>query len=378
MQRVLWLLGWSLFTTFAHVGTTRAEDGMVRASIVSILPQGSKSVVIVNRGLRFGIRVGQVGRCTGPRKFDCKVTEVYEFRTRCIADIDSRHIEARACDFEAPRRRAISVRVLEVIPEGESTTLVVDKGHRAGVGLSDWVEVDGHRCRLWRIENDRAACSVDEDLPPQALGKATLVSYLFVPSGSLAAPLIAPPPTLEHQSPKRGVLQSAMPVMLARAPTHGLVAASPCVGFTPDERAVYVLRPGSIGVPPFIDERWLELVHIDFATGGGSIVATFSPAMVATSQAQLAELVVRERLLACHAAETTTRSSVGDKGLMAHHRRDRILFWSSDEIIYAAMEGGAGLAERVGRGALEKVWFVPGFAVHLGQVGHDLQVLEVR
>lgn len=356
----------------------RAEEGSVRGSIVSILPQGSKSVVIVNRGQRFGIRVGQVGSCGGTKKFQCRVTEVYEFRLRCVADIESRYIEAYGCDFEAPRRRAVSVRVLEVAPEGESTTLLVDKGHLDGVGMNDWVEVGGRRCRLWRIENDRAACSVDETLSPGALGKVTLVSPFLASSRPLEAPLIAPPPELEHQSPARGVQQPATAVALTRAPTHGLVAASPCVGFTPDERSVYVLRPGTAGLPPFTDERWLELVRIDLATAGATTAGTFSPAMVSTARARLAELVVREGLLACHAAESTTRSSAGDKGLVAHHRLDRILFWSSDDIVYAATEGGAGLADRVGRGALANIWFVPGFARHLGQVGHDWQVLEVR
>lgn len=378
MRRLSWLLGLSFAITIAHVGKTRAEGAPVRGTIVSILPQGSRTVLVVNRGLRFGLRVGQVGICRGLNKFRCKVTEVYELRLKCVADIESKDIEARQCDFEAPKRRAAPVRVLEVVPEGESTTLVVDKGHLGGVNLNDWVEVDGRRCRLWRIENDRAACSVDEVLPPRALAKVKLVSPFLVPSGPLAAPLVAPPPDLEHPPPARGAGQLARPVTLARAPTHGLVAASPCVGFTPDERAAYVLRPGTDGLPPWPDERWLELVRVELTTGTTTTVQTFSPAMVSTARAQLAELVAREGLLACHAAESTTRSIAGDKGLMAHHRLDRILFWSSEDIVYAAMEGGAGLAERVGRGPLHNVWFVPGFARHLGQVAQDWQVLEVR
>lgn len=360
-------------------GLVRAEDGTVSASIVNVFPQGSKSVLILNRGFRAGVRVGQVARCAGPPGFTCRLTESYEFRSKCVAGVsdDAVNVFGRCVVGPVERKRA-RVEVLEVVVEGETTTLVFDHGYRHGVNLNDRAELDGRRCRIWRIEEDRAACAIEGVLEPGGAKGLVLVSPLHPRQGPLAAPLIAPPPTLEHPRPKRGQREPATPIAITRAHAHGLVAAQACVGFAADERSAYLLSPGTLGLPPWPDERWLELERIDFASAAVTTLHTFSPARVTEARRLLEELIEREGLLACHVAVSIERSSSGDNGLMAHHTLDRILFWSSDDIVYAAMEGGAGLAERVGRGALEKVWFVPGIASHLGQVGQNWQVFEVR
>jgi hypothetical protein len=337
---------------------------MVSASIINLLPQGRSSILILNRGLKAGVQVGQVARCGGTPAFPCRVTESYEFRSKCIVEAEASTLGLRgACRIAPPTRVRSSARVVEVIPEGETTTLVFDKGHREGVRLSDHAELDGKPCRIWRLEDERAACAL-ESIPAVAPRELTVVSAFLATGTPLPAPLIAPPPELAHDRPARGSQDRARPVAIVRANGHGLVAASRCVGFTPDERAVFVFAPGTTGLPPFTDERGLELHRIDLRTGAATIVHTFEPARVLEARRQLQELSDRERLLACHMAETSQRSSSGDKGLMAHHRLDQILFWSADDVIYAAMEGGAGLAERVGRGPLDAVWFVPGFARH--------------
>lgn len=360
-------------------GSVHAEGGEVSAKIVNVFPQGTRSVLVLNRGLGAGARVGQVARCAGPPEFACKLTESYEFRSKCIADVPDHALNVfGACVITPIPRVRTRVEILELVVEGETSTLVFDHGYRRGVNLTDWAELDGRRCRIWRIEEDRAACAIEGALEPGSARGLMLVSALHPRTMPLAAPLIAPPPTLEHPRPRRGQREPATPVAITRAHTHGLVAAQACVGFAPDERSAYVLGPGTLGLPPWPDERGLELRRIDFASGGVTTLHTLAPARVTEARRLLAELVERERLLACHAAESFTRSSAGDKGLMAHHRLDRILFWSSDDIVYAAMEGGAGLAERVGTGPLGELWFVPGLAHHLSQADERWQVLEVR
>lgn len=356
-----------------------AEGDEVSAQIVNVLPQGKKSVLIFNRGLGMGVRVGQVARCVGPPAFTCRVSESYELRSKCVADVSSDAFSYFGrCVLGPIERKRTRVEVLEVVAEGETTTLVFDHGYRHGVNLNDWAELDGRRCRIWRIEEDRAACALEGALEPAGARRLVLVSPLRPHPGPLPAPLIAPPPTLEHPRPRRGQREPATPVAIARAHGHGLVAAQACVGFAPDERSAYVLGPGTLGEPPLPDERWLELRRIDFASGGATPLHSFAPARVTEARRLLAELVAREGLLACHAAESTARSSAGAKGLMAHHTLDRILFWEDASVVYAAMEGGAGLAERVGTGPLRSLWFVPGVAHHLGQADDRWQVLEVR
>ena len=430
LQRLCFLLCFGLVLSTRPV---RAEDGTVSASIINLLPQGRSSILILNRGLKAGVQVGQVARCSGPPAFPCRVTESYEFRSKCIVEAEASTLGLKgACRIAPPTRTRSSARVVEVIPEGETTTLVFDKGHREGVRLSDHAELDGKPCRIWRLEDERAACAL-ESIPAVVPRELTVVSAFLATGTPLPAPLIAPPPELAHDRPARGSQDRARPVAIVRANGHGLVPASRCVGFTPDERAAFILVPGTTGLPPFTDvpmgerppiimetpmgtrriararsglrrslwgmfhspdgpgcgatrslaavstdERGLELHRIDLSTAGTTVVHTFEPARVLEARRQLQELSDRERLLACHMAETSQRSSSGDKGLMAHHRLDQILFWSADDVIYAAMEGGAGLAERVGRGPLDAVWFVPGFARHLGQTDERWQVLEVR
>lgn len=365
------------------VGSARAEDGeVVVGAIVSVLPQGSKSVLVINRGSKFGVRVGQVTTCLGPPEFRCKVTEVYELRSKCVVDIDSSHLNVHGrCHFRLPERTRAYAKVLEVVAEEEGTTVVFNKGHQHGVGLSDWAEVSSKRCHIWRLEETRSACWLDTSVAPTWL---TVVSRLERPKDVLTEPVFAPSPRLvSTATPSPRVRARALAPSIMRARGQGLVTAEDCLGFTPDEATAVVVSPSSSGVKPHADERGLVLERIDLTTGHTRIVATFYPHRVREARTTLAEIIRSEGLLACHAAQEVERTEKGTKGLRALHGDDDIVFWTerafgqgetedlADEelrqTVYASMEGGKGVAERLGpiSGRLTSLWYLPGSPHHL-------------
>lgn len=67
--------------------------GPLSGSLVQVLPQGTKSVLVINRGSKVCVKVGQTGRINGVDGA-FKITEVYEFRSKAIIDKDSKTIPA--------------------------------------------------------------------------------------------------------------------------------------------------------------------------------------------------------------------------------------------------------------------------------------------
>lgn len=67
--------------------------GPLNGSLVQVLPQGTKSVLVINRGSKVCVKVGQTGRINGVDGA-FKITEVYEFRSKAIIDKDSKTIPA--------------------------------------------------------------------------------------------------------------------------------------------------------------------------------------------------------------------------------------------------------------------------------------------
>jgi hypothetical protein len=67
--------------------------GPLNGSIVQVLPQGAKSVLVINRGSKVCVKVGQTGRINGVNGA-FKITEVYEFRSKGVIDVDDKTIGA--------------------------------------------------------------------------------------------------------------------------------------------------------------------------------------------------------------------------------------------------------------------------------------------
>lgn len=67
--------------------------GPLNGSIVQVLPQGAKTVLVINRGSKVCVKVGQTGKINGVAG-TFKVTEVYEFRCKAVIDVDDKTIGA--------------------------------------------------------------------------------------------------------------------------------------------------------------------------------------------------------------------------------------------------------------------------------------------
>jgi hypothetical protein len=67
--------------------------GPLTGSLVQVLPQGTKSVLVINRGSKVCVKVGQTGRVNGVDGV-FKITEVYEFRSKAVIDKDSKAVPA--------------------------------------------------------------------------------------------------------------------------------------------------------------------------------------------------------------------------------------------------------------------------------------------
>lgn len=67
--------------------------GPLSGSIVQVLPQGGKTVLVINRGSKVCVKVGQTGRIAGVNGV-FKITEVYEFRSKGVIDVDDKTIGA--------------------------------------------------------------------------------------------------------------------------------------------------------------------------------------------------------------------------------------------------------------------------------------------
>lgn len=67
--------------------------GPLNGAIVQLLPQGAKTVLVINRGSKVCVKVGQSGKIAGVGPA-FKITEVYEFRSKAIIEVDDKTIGA--------------------------------------------------------------------------------------------------------------------------------------------------------------------------------------------------------------------------------------------------------------------------------------------
>jgi len=67
--------------------------GPLNGKIIQVIPQGTKSVLVLNRGSKVCVKVGQSGKIAGVGPA-FKVTEVYEFRCKAVIDADEKTIGA--------------------------------------------------------------------------------------------------------------------------------------------------------------------------------------------------------------------------------------------------------------------------------------------
>jgi len=67
--------------------------GPLNGAIVQVLPQGAKTVLVINRGSKVCVKVGQSGKIAGVAGA-FTVTEVYEFRSKAVIAVDEKAIGA--------------------------------------------------------------------------------------------------------------------------------------------------------------------------------------------------------------------------------------------------------------------------------------------
>jgi hypothetical protein len=67
--------------------------GPLSGSIVQVIPQGAKTVLVINRGSKVCVKVGQSGKIAGVGPA-FKITEVYEFRSKAVIEADDKTIGA--------------------------------------------------------------------------------------------------------------------------------------------------------------------------------------------------------------------------------------------------------------------------------------------
>jgi hypothetical protein len=67
--------------------------GPLSGAVVQLLPQGAKTVLVINRGSKVCVKVGQTGKLAGVGP-TFKITEVYEFRSKAIIDANEQTIGA--------------------------------------------------------------------------------------------------------------------------------------------------------------------------------------------------------------------------------------------------------------------------------------------
>ncbi len=67
--------------------------GPLNGSIVQLIPQGGKTVLVINRGSKVCVKVGQTGKVAGVGPA-FKITEVYEFRSKAVIEVDDKTIGA--------------------------------------------------------------------------------------------------------------------------------------------------------------------------------------------------------------------------------------------------------------------------------------------
>jgi len=67
--------------------------GPLNGAIVQVLPQGAKTVLVINRGSKVCVKVGQSGKIAGVAGA-FTITEVYEFRSKAVIAVDDKAIGA--------------------------------------------------------------------------------------------------------------------------------------------------------------------------------------------------------------------------------------------------------------------------------------------
>ncbi len=371
-------------------GGTRAE---VRGSVVNVIPNGSKSILIVNRGALYGVVVGDVVmHPEGP----CRVTEVYDHRLKCVLEVPFDVIGAQTAVVLypfGPRRGPITVRakVIEVAPDAEGASLRLDHGFMHGLRPGFLMSRGGNTCQIWQVMDREAWCFAARGLK---VGDVVEVSTSEATERSLPPPgrLTASEPRLRPQLiPPAGVRSEAPAMSIARGRGHGLLASHVCLGFTPDALATYVVLMGEAsGLPPFREESGLVVKRVDLATGGMTTVLELGPMQVAEARQKVEALRTSERLLGCHWGLPETRNPDGSvvwEGTSGQSldygagRRAFVWFSAASGELWAIESHGRRPAVSVAKlepsgdssesenGVLLAVYFIPGSATHLALVG---------
>jgi len=393
---VAWLCGPIVGLAVGWAAPPEPEGGTpveLHGSVVNVIHNGSKSILIVNRGSLHGVFVGAVVIHPEGR---CRVTEVYDYRLKCVIEVRYDVIGAQTAVVirpVGPRRGPTTVRakVIEAAPEAEEASLRLDHGFMHGLRPGFLMSRGGNTCQIWQVMDREAWCFAALGLK---VGDVVEVSTSEATGRSLPPPgrLVASEPRLRPPLiPPAGVRSEAPVMSIVRGRGHGLIASHMCLGFTPDAQATYVvLTHKASALSPFPEEGGLVVKRVDLATGGVTTVLELGTMQAAEGWRRVEALRTSERLLGCHWGLPQTQNPDGSvrwEGTSGQSldygagRRVFVWFSAPSGELWAIESNGHRPAVRVAKlepsgdsgesedGVLLAVYFVPGSPKHLARVG---------
>lgn len=84
----MWLLMALLFGSVLGAGTSNNAPPSRSGRVVSVLPTGQGSILILRMGPNQGAQVGIAAHCRGVKEFTCKIAAVNPYRSRCVAEVE--------------------------------------------------------------------------------------------------------------------------------------------------------------------------------------------------------------------------------------------------------------------------------------------------
>ncbi|MCB9735125.1 MAG: hypothetical protein H6745_21255 [Deltaproteobacteria bacterium] len=360
----------------------------VRGGIVNYFPAGSRTYVIVNKGARAGLRVGQVGYAAVGL---CELVEVYPFRSKGLLRVDDQTAMRKQqhtvlFDLAPPGPgRVLDALVAARVAEEPGASVLLRVGFTDGVRPGDAAELPSGRCRAEIVDDTTTWCAGDSRLEATGTARVTVRAAAGhhtpfpIPWHTRDTPTIP----VDDALPEPGVRAPARHVDVVRVRGVGLRASRECLGFDADA-AYFVLR-AEPSETPSIPEATLVVTRVPFRGGPVATLATLEPAQPEAAMARLDTLRAERRLLACHRASSAmTAVPAGggaagtDNGQVwsADHGDGRVVtIWVEQDTTIWARAGAGATPRQVGAlpvadgepATLRRVLYVPGEPWHVAE-----------
>ncbi|MCC6623806.1 MAG: hypothetical protein IT385_21285 [Deltaproteobacteria bacterium] len=405
-----------LLVALTSIGGARAappapevESRTITGSVVSILPGGSNTIVIINRGTLQGVSMGDTVTFPFGR---CRIVEVWTYRLKCLidganhpwADKRAAKITIQALAPDAPRE--LAARVTHVRPEeGPRVSLLVDKGWIDGVRLGDEGASGDARCRVWSVRTDSAWCVTDA---ARERWDTITITRSGIAGRALEGRLV------EHGSaptappdPAPGVRAPAPVMQVVRVRGDGLVPSHRCLGFTPAMDALYLVAQHPYDPPRSASaiedpgaESGLVVTRVDLALLAAREILHLHAERPLEAAARLEALRAEHALVACHTARQGRHDIDGPGplrelyGARADHGSGVVYLWQPDpdDVIRAATGSDGADVRDLATVApypqesptaapyypgLGEVYFSPPSPLHVTTIGREWRVFEL-